>query len=173
MQAEFVLCQGLQACRLPVSKANGSGCPKASTRRQIWFTSKQAQNMKKLPLILVLIAFALSGCGEKKLTLKEVRNPTPGTLGQVIVTEGYFSSSEEQDLLTGEKDRFADMVDLAMFTEKPKDQRYARRMEVGRRLSGKQVSVRGCLKVGPYGLAGRSTVYIEVQSIAEVTPAAE
>jgi hypothetical protein len=135
--------------------------------------SKKGQSMKTLPLLFVSIALAFSGCGEKKLTLAQVRNPTPDSLGQMIVTEGYLSSSEEQDLLTGEKDRYADIVDLALFTEKPTDQRYARRMEVGRRLSGKRVSVHGLLKVGPYGMSGRSIVYIEVQSIAEVTPPAE
>jgi uridine kinase len=129
--------------------------------------------MNKLPLAFVAIALALSGCGEKTLTLKEVRNPTPGMLGEVIVVEGYLSSSDEQDLLSGEMNRFTDLVDLAMFTDKPKDQRYTRRMDVGRRLSGKRVSVHGLLKVGPYGMAGRSTVYIEVQSIAEAPPPAE
>ena len=129
--------------------------------------------MKKLPLVFVLIALVLSGCGEKKLTLTEIRNPTSGTLGQTIVTGGYLSSSEEQDLLTSEKDRYVDMVDLAIFTEKPKEQRYAKRMELGRQLSGKKVTVHGVLKVGPYGMAGRSTVYIEVQSISEAVPPAE
>ena len=129
--------------------------------------------MNKLPLLFVLVALVLAGCGEKKLTLSEVRNPTPSTLGQTIVAEGYLSSSEDQDLLTGEKDRFTDLVDLAMFTEIPKDKRYAKRMEVGGRLSGKRVSVRGRLVVGPYGMAGRSTVYIEVQSITEATATAE
>jgi len=129
--------------------------------------------MNKLPLAFVLIAFALSGCGEKTFTLKEVRNPTPGMLGEVIVVQGYLSSSEEQDLLTGEKERYTDMVDLAMFTDKPKDQRLAKRAQLGARLSGKLVSVRGRLKVAPFGLSGRSTVYVEVESIAEVAPAAE
>jgi len=129
--------------------------------------------MNKLPLVFVLVAFALSGCGVKTFTLKEVRNPTPGMLDEIIVVEGYLSSSEDQDLLTGEQERYTDMVDLAMFSDKPKDQRLARRMEVGRRLSGKRVSVRGRLKVGPFGMAGRSTIYVEVQSIAEVAPAAE
>ncbi len=129
--------------------------------------------MNKLPLAFVLIAFALSGCSDKIYTLKEVRSPTPAMLGEVIVVKGYLSSSEDQDLLTGEKERYTDMVDLAMFTDKPKDLRLAKRLEVGRRLSGKLVSVRGRLRVGPFGLAGRSTVYIEVQSIAEVAPPAE
>ena len=129
--------------------------------------------MKKLPLLFALIAFTLSGCGDKKLTLKEVRNPTPDTLGQIIVVEGYLSSSEQQDLLTSEKDRYADLVDLAMFTEMPKEKRAAKRQEVGNRLSGKRVSVRGRLNVGPYGMAGRAIVYVQVQSIAEVTAAAE
>ena len=173
MHTEFVLHPGLPASRLFTRRAHGPYRPNASARRQVWFTPKQPQSMKKLPLVLVSLAFALSGCAEKKLTLKEVRNPTRDTLGQMIVAEGYLSSSEEQDLLTGEKDRFTDLVDLAMFTEIPKEKRHAKRMEVGGRLSGKRVSVRGCLKVGPCGLAGRSTVYIEVQSIAEAAPPAE
>jgi hypothetical protein len=126
--------------------------------------------MNKLPFVLLVIACALSGCSNKIYSLKEVRNPTPAMLGKVIVVEGYLSSSEDQDLLTGEKERYTDMVDLAMFTDKPKDLRLARRMEVGRRLSGKLVSVRGRLKVGPFGLSGRSTVYVEVESITEVVP---
>jgi len=129
--------------------------------------------MKKLALAFVLLAFALSGCGDKKLTLAEIRNPTPGMLGQTIVTQGYFSSSSEQDLLTGENGRFVDIVDLAVFPAIPKDQRKAKREELGNRLGGKLVTVRGQLKVGPYGMTGRSTVFIAVESISEATSAAE
>jgi hypothetical protein len=129
--------------------------------------------MKKLSFALVVIAFALSGCGDKKLTLAEVRNPTSGTLGRMIVTQGYFSSSSEQDLLSSEKARFADMVDLLTFPGLPKEQRSAKRMDLGRRLGGKLVSVSGRLKVGPCGLAGRSTVFIEVESVNEVVAAQE
>jgi hypothetical protein len=129
--------------------------------------------MKILSFSFLLVVFALSGCGEKKLTLKEVRNPTSSTLGQTIVTQGYFNSSNEQDLLTGENGRFTDIVDLAVFPGIPKDQRSAKRLDLGRRLGGKLVSVRGRLKVGPYGLAGRSTVFIEVESIGEASSAPE
>jgi len=127
--------------------------------------------MKKLLFTLLLLAFALSGCGEMKLTLTEVRNPTSRTLDQTIVTEGYFSSSDEQDLLIGETGRFTNLVDLAIFTGIPSDQRYAKRMDLGRRLGGKLVLVRGRLKVGPFGLGGRSTVFIEVESIREASAA--
>lgn len=129
--------------------------------------------MKKLSLVFVFIALALSGCGDKKLTLAEIRNPTSDTLGRAIVTQGYFSSSSEQDLLTGEKGRFVDMVDLAVFSGLSKDQRSARRADLASRLGGKLVSVNGRLKVGPFGLAGRSTVYIEVESINEAASAGE
>lgn len=94
-------------------------------------------------------------------------------LGRTVVTQGYFSSSEEQDLLSGEKDRFVDLVDLAMFPGISKDQRLAKRTETGRRLGGKRVSVRGRLRVGPFGLGGRATVYIEVESISEAPAAPE
>lgn len=130
-------------------------------------------SMKRLPLTFVLIAFALSGCSQKVLTLKEIRNPTPSMLDRAIITQGFFSSSDEQDLLTGERGRFVDLVDLAMFPGLPKEQRSAKRAETGRRLDGKLVAVRGRLKVGPFGLSGRSTVYIEVETISEVSPAAE
>ena len=129
--------------------------------------------MKKLPFAFLLFAFALSGCGEKKLTLTEIRNPTSSTLDQTIVTQGYFSSSNEQDLLTGENGRFTDIVDLAIFPGMPKDQRHTKRLDLDRRLGGKLVSVRGRLKVGPYGLGGRSTVFIDVESISEASPAPE
>jgi hypothetical protein len=129
--------------------------------------------MRNLPLAFLLVAFALSGCGMKELTLKEIRNPTAGMLNQAIATRGYFSSSDEQDLLTGEKGRFVDLVDLAMFPGIPKDQRNARRMEIGRRLGGRLVAVRGRLKVGPFGLGGRATVYIEVENISEAAQAPE
>jgi hypothetical protein len=65
------------------------------------------------------------------------------------------------------------MVDLATFPGIAKEQRSAKRTELGNRLGGKLVSVSGRLKVGPYGLAGRSTVYIEVESINEVTSTPE
>jgi hypothetical protein len=129
--------------------------------------------MKKLSLVYVLLALILSACGEKKLTLTEIRNPTSGTLGQMVVTQGYFSSSSEQDLLTSEQNRYLDMVDLAMFPGLSKEQRMAKRSELGSRLGGKLVSVSGRLKVGPYGLAGRSTVYIEVENINEVPSKSE
>jgi hypothetical protein len=129
--------------------------------------------MKKLPFAFVLFALALSGCGEKKLSLTEIRNPTSSMLGQTIVTRGYLSSSSEQDLLTSENGRFTDIVDLAVFPGIPKDQRYTRRQDLGRRLGGKLVSVRGHLKVGPFGLGGRATVFIEVEDISEITPAPE
>ena len=129
--------------------------------------------MKKLPFAFVLFALALSGCGEKKLSLTEIRNPTSSMLGQTIVTRGYLSSSSEQDLLTSENGRFTDIVDLAVFPGISKDQRYARRQDLGRRLGGKLVSVRGHLKVGPFGLGGRATVFIEVEDISEITPAPE
>jgi hypothetical protein len=129
--------------------------------------------MKKPPFVFVLIALALSGCGEKKLTLTEVRNPTSSLLDQTIVTQGYLSSSNDQDLLSSQNGRFADIVDLAVFPGVPKDQRFNRRQELGRRLGGKLVSVRGRLKVGPFGLGGRSTIYIEVEDIDETAPAAE
>jgi hypothetical protein len=129
--------------------------------------------MKKLSFALVLIAFALSGCGDKKLTLAEVRNPTSGTLGRMITTQGYFNSSSEQDLLSSDRTRFADMVDLSIFSGLAKEQRSAKRMDLGRRLEGKLVSVSGRLKVAPYGRGGRSTVFIEVESIDEVVSAEE
>jgi hypothetical protein len=129
--------------------------------------------MKKFSLAFVLLALVLSGCGVKKLTLTEIRNPTSSTLGKVIITQGYFSSSSEQDMLTSEQDRYVDLVDLAIFPTLGKDQRAAKRTDLGRRLGGKLVSVSGRLKVGPYGLAGRSTVYVEVESINEATAAAE
>ena len=129
--------------------------------------------MKKLPFAFVLLAFALSGCGEKKLSLTEIRNPTSSTLNQTVVTQGYFSSSNEQDLLTGQNGRFTDIVDLAVFPGLPKDQRYTRRQDLGRRLGGKLVAVRGRLKVAPFGLGGRATVYIEVEDISEITSAPE
>lgn len=129
--------------------------------------------MKKLSLVFVLLAFALSGCGVKKLTLAEIRNPTARTLNQSIVTQGYFSSSDQQDLLTGEQDRYVDMVDLSLFPGVPKEQRRTKRMDLASRLGGKLVTVSGTLKVGPFGLAGRSTVYIEVQNIAAAAPSAQ
>jgi hypothetical protein len=129
--------------------------------------------MKKLPFAFLLFALALSGCGEKKLSLTEIRNPTSSMLDQTIVTRGYLSSSSEQDLLTSENGRFTDIVDLAVFPGIPKDQRYTRRQDLGRRLGGKLVSVRGHLKVGPFGLGGRATVFIEVEDISEITPAPE
>jgi hypothetical protein len=129
--------------------------------------------MKKLPFAFALLALALSGCSEKKLTLTEVRNPTSSTLDQIIVTQGYLSSSNDQDLLTGQNGRFSDIVDLAVFTGLPKEQRYTRRQDLGHRLGGKLVSVRGRLKVGPFGLGGRATVYIEVADISEMIPTPE
>ena len=129
--------------------------------------------MKKLAVAFVLLAFALSGCGDKKLTLAEIRNPTSAALGQTIVTQGYFNSSNEQDMLTSENGRFADIVDLAIYPGLPKDQRHTKRADLGNRLGGKLVSVRGQLKVGPYGMTGRSTVFIEVESITEAPAAAE
>jgi hypothetical protein len=105
--------------------------------------------------------------------LTEVRNPTSSLLDHTIVTQGYLSSSNDQDLLSSQNGRFTDIVDLAVFPSVPKDQRLNRRQELGRRLGGKLVSVRGRLKVGPFGLGGRSTVYIEVEEISETAPAAE
>jgi len=61
--------------------------PRPDIGRPAWLALAQAIH-EKLPFAFVLFALALSGCGEKKLSLTEIRNPTSSMLGQTIVTRG-------------------------------------------------------------------------------------
>lgn len=105
------------------------------------------------------------------LTLPQIRSPEPLWINSAVLTEGYFQAHDEEDLLTSEKERFRDEVELSfapMLASIPKEARREWRATLGERLDGKLVKVRGIMRVGPFGMLNRTTVYLEVEDISEV-----
>ena len=133
--------------------------------------------MKTYSLLLLGVAVALCGCvTEKKLSLAQIRSPERAWINSVIVTAGYFQPHVEEDLLTREKQRFSDMVELSfapMMADVPKEKRLEWRTAIGEKLGGKWVSVRARIRIGPFGMLGRPTVYLEVETIEEANRVTE
>ena len=116
---------------------------------------------------------AFCGCAhERKLSLAEIRRPTPLTLEKMIITEGYLWTNAEEDLLTLKDGELGEAVDLS-FLPMIKDvpiggrKRFQKRIEITHGLAGKRVLVRGRLKVGPIGFMNQACVYIDVVEIKE------
>jgi hypothetical protein len=109
-------------------------------------------------------------------TLAEIRSPTPHMIGALVETEGFLQPHAEEDFLTSDIRRFSDMLELSyqpMLTELPQEKRYARRMEIEQPLEQRWVLVRGRVRVGPFGMSNRATVYLEVESIRAANQPAE